>query len=144
MAQHKFKKHQSESIITTSIKARIIKKDIDTDGLFLFSLKHLDATQGDSLGAWEKQTILARCLDTLKGYCSQSLKSQFDKKFTVYGDFPPEAKTEFSHPKHVPEDANWARIHVTGQQVVVGHIVKNIFFIVFLDGLHEFWLTSKK
>ena len=108
-------------------------------------MRHLDPNQGDNWASWQEQSILARAMETISGYCSRSLRSQEDgKKFTIYGDFPPSQKTEFTHPKHVPPDAEWARIHVTGKQCIVGHVVQNTFYVVFLDGEHQFWKSELK
>ncbi len=49
----------------------------------------------------------------------------------------------YEYPKNVPEDAHWARIHVNGPAVIVGHIVNDTFYVVFLDKTHKFWLTEK-
>jgi hypothetical protein len=49
----------------------------------------------------------------------------------------------YEYPKNVPEDAHWARIHVNGPAVIIGHIVNDTFYVVFLDKTHKFWLTEK-
>jgi hypothetical protein len=125
------------------------KADNDTakreeeDGLFLLSLKDLDREQGQQLVDWEEEKILARALDAIRGYCCSPLVSQMNTdKFTCYGNFPHDSVTEFRHPAHVPEDALWARIHITGKQCVVGHIVRNVFYIVFLDKDHGFYKSK--
>lgn len=88
--------------------------------------------------------MLANALKVLEGYCKRPLLQQIDgDKFTRYGDFPPPEKTRFVHPQHVPEDACWARIHITGKAVLAGHIVEDTFFIVFLDKTHKFYLTKR-
>ena len=115
-----------------------------TNELFLLSFKDLDKSQGQTLSSWENDAILAHAIDVLGNYCKSKLESQLDKKFTIYGDFPDSAKTDFSHPKHVTEDAKWARIHAKGKQCIIGHVVDNVFYVVFLDGNHDFWITEKK
>jgi hypothetical protein len=83
-------------------------------------------------------------IETIQGYCCRPLLEQVDgDKFTIYGDFPPKERTRFTPPTFVPEDANWARIHVTGPAVVVGHIIENTFYVVFLDKTHKFYLTRR-
>jgi hypothetical protein len=72
------------------------------------------------------------------------LNNQFSKKFAAYESFPPKDKTIYEHPKHVPEDAKWARIHVNGTHILVGHIFKNTFYLTFLDPEHKFWITELK
>lgn len=83
-------------------------------------------------------------METLYGYSHKPLTQQYDgDKFSLYGGFPNKSQTLFSYPPSVPPDAHWARIHVTGQAVIVGHIVGNTFYVVFLDKTHKFWLTTK-
>lgn len=47
-------------------------------------------------------------------------------------------------PMHVPEDAEWARIHVNGKQIIAGYVNRNVFNVVFLDKEHKFYKTEKK
>lgn len=137
------KPHQKKSIISETLDKKKKSIDLKSDGFFLISLRHLDPNQGQSFKDWENLQILADAIDVLKNYCGDKLISQCDgDKFTIYGDFPPEDKTEFKHPTYVPEDAEWARIHVTGEHVLVGHVVENIFFLVFLDYHHKFWISD--
>lgn len=140
-----FKPHQKQSIITESLIKVKSKNQLSTEAFFLISFRHLDKNQGDNLHSWEKHNILAHSIEVLAGYCNNTLTSQANtKKFTIYGDFPPSDKTDFTFPKHIPEDADWARIHITGKQCLVGHIVQNIFYVVFLDKEHKFWKSHKK
>lgn len=113
---------------------------------FKLSFQYLDTSQkyGSSFKDWQKSGLLSQAMETLYGYCCSPLMSQVDgDKFTIYGSFPPKDKTLFKYPKHVPEDANWARIHVNGPAVVVGHIIGDTFYVVFLDKTHKFRLTRK-
>ena len=140
-----FKPHQKQSLITESLIKVKSKNQLSTEAFFLISFRHLDKNQGDNLRSWEKYNILAHSIEVLAGYCNNTLTSQANnKKFTIYGDFPPSDKTDFTFPKHIPEDADWARIHITGKQCLVGHIVQNIFYVVFLDKEHKFWKSNKK
>lgn len=93
---------------------------------------------------WQKDGLLSKALETLQGYCKRPLRQQIDgTKFSVYKSFPPPEKTRFEYPIHVPEDAEWARIHINGPSVLIGHIVEDTFYLVFLDKTHKFWLTKK-
>ena len=65
-------------------------------------------------------------------------------KFAIYKNPPPKDKTKFTIQNYIPEEANWARIHINNKSVIVGHIVGNKFYIVFLDKRHDFWLSEKK
>lgn len=113
---------------------------------FQVSFQHFTSSQkcASSFKDWQNAGLLARALETLQGYCCRPLFEQLDgSKFTIYGSFPPAEKTRFIKPEGTPEDANWARIHVNNKSVIVGHIVGNTFYVVFLDKEHAFWLTKR-
>lgn len=111
------------------------------DENIVFSFIHLSTDQGATFQQWNDEGKLIIALNRLKEYSGKKV-SQMDSTYTIYGDFPP--KTDFYHPKYIPEDAQWARIHVDGKHVIAGHIVKNVFYVVFLDSNHSFWITDKK
>lgn len=141
----KVKPHLKQSILKQTLAKKKSQEELDKEGFFMVSFRHLDREQGNNLYEWERNNILAHSIDVLAGYCNDKLLTQADgKKFTIYGDFPPNEKTEYSFPSTVPEDANWARIHITGLQCVIGHIVNNVFYVVFLDGDHTFWKSELK
>lgn len=120
--------------------------DSDRTCGFKVSFQYLDTTQkyGSSFKDWQKCGLLSKALDVLQGYCCSPLRAQIDGvKFSIYDSFPPEDKTLFQFPKNVPEDAHWARIHVTGPAVLIGHVVNDTFYVVFLDKTHKFYLTKK-
>lgn len=135
------KPHESKSVIADYLEKKSSIKELEDAENFLISFKHLDKEQGQSIYDWEANKMLGMAIDTLGSYCSRPLKQQFGEKFTVYGDFP--QKSNFTHPHHVPEDAKWARIHVNGLHIIAGHIVKNVFYIVFFDNDHTFYITEK-
>lgn len=91
---------------------------------------------------WQKGGLLARAMDTLHGYCKSPISYDGDK-FGLYGDFPKQGYTLFSHPDHVTPDAKWVKMHISGTGVLVGHVVRNTFYIVFLDKSHAFYLTKR-
>jgi hypothetical protein len=143
MKKQKIKPHQRKSILTQTIENRPTLKTLSGDR-FVMSFEHLDKSQGATFREWDDAGILSRAMDTLEGYCHAPLRAQTDEKFTIYGDFPPGNKTSFSHPVHVPEDAEWARLHITGDQCIAGHVVQNTFYLVFLDTNHSFWFSELK
>lgn len=63
-------------------------------------------------------------------------------KFRNYGKFP--AHSHFTCPSYITEDANWSRLHITWKYCVIGHIVRNVFYVVFLDPEHKFYPTQKR
>ncbi|AMJ67186.1 hypothetical protein AXW84_18445 [Hymenobacter sp. PAMC 26628] len=127
------------------LKASATVESLAEAGNFQISFQHLDREQGQSFGRWQETTKLSEAMETLRNYSARPLRSQLDgKKFTEYGDFPPDAKTKFAHPAQVPPDASWARIHVDGLHCLIGHLVENTFYLVFLDENHEFWISELK
>ncbi len=137
--------HLRQSIIRETLAKKIQTSDLDDSRNFLLSFKHLDKSQGQSFSDWQHTGMLAEAIETLSNYCHLPLDSQVDrKKFTIYGSFPPKGKTTFTHPKHVPEDAKWARIHINGTHILAGHVFQNVFYLVFLDQEHEFYISEKK
>lgn len=113
---------------------------------FKISLAYFDPSPMYASGFkdWQKDGLLSKAMDTLHGYCKRPLRQQIDgDKFSVYQSFPSPDHTKFEYPKHVPEDAEWARIHINGPAVLIGHIVGDTFYLVFLDKTHKFWLTKK-
>lgn len=111
----------------------------------VFSLKDFDINQGQSFEEWEKEKILSILMTRLREVSSFSVTEAQQKKIlTIYGDFP--ANTEFNHPKHIPDGVKWAKISIKGKQKlrIAGYLEDNVFYIVFLDKEHKFWITEKK
>ena len=137
------KKHRLVANATLVNKKKI--SDANSSN-FKVSFQYFDTSQkfSSTFKDWQKEGLLSKMLDTLAGYCCRPLIEQSKtEKFSVYGDFPPPDKTMFNYPAHVPEDANWARIHINGPAVIVGHIIRDTFYVVFLDKTHKFFLTKK-
>lgn len=113
----------------------------------VFSFKDFDKGQippGQTYEDWQKRGYLAYLLDKL-GHISElnMVEAKQQKYITEYGKFPKESK--FEHPRHIAPDVKWAVIKkIKGQKGrVAGHIIGNVFYIVFLDIDHLFWLTDK-
>lgn len=109
---------------------------------FAVSFKHLDKTQGQTFEDWEKEGLLVNMLNTLSDYCKNTMQGNKGKNFKEYGYFP--LRSKFKHPKHVPQDVNWASLHLSGRVCLGGYIDENVFNVVFLDKNHEFWISEKK
>lgn len=115
------------------------------EGLLCFNLKYLDLNQGQTLESWSQKGLLLPMLERIHSLSSQTLSEVSGSKssaFAIYDAFP--TKSDFTHPKHVPEDASWARFHVKGEPVVAGHVYGSVFYIVFLDAEHKFYRTELK
>lgn len=119
-------------------------KDLDDNIHIVFSFRHLCKNQGAKIDEWAKEEKLLGMMNRIAEYSNKKVNETDGKTYVIYGDFPPKEKTDYECPPYVPEDANWARIHVNGKQVIVGHIVKNIFYVVFLDSAHTFWKSELK
>lgn len=109
-----------------------------------FNFKDLDTQQGQDFNDWNDENILIRALDTLKSLSTLSVHEarKDSHRFKIYGDFPPDSS--FRYPKGLSKDAQWSRIHITGRVCIIGHMVENVFYFVFLDKFHDFCPSSKK
>ncbi len=107
------------------------------------SFKYFDSRQGQNFIEWEQDGLLSKALEKWRDYCRKTLRDcTRENHFTSYGRVP--SHSEFIHPDHIPPDAEWASMHVQGKECVVGHIVGQVFYVVFLDRHHKFWPTEKK
>lgn len=115
------------------------------DPFIVLSLRELDRNQGQGYQEWEKEGILALAVSKLQEVCSltrlEATSKQIIKEYPK-GVFPP--KSDFTHPKHVPNDIAWCSMHIQGKECVIGYFDENIFNIVFLDKDHRFWISEKK
>ena len=136
--------HKSASQRTSLIAGQANRKENIPEGLLSFNFKFLDTTQGQTFEEWEKLQLLSQAFAVFKNYSAQTISEAFNDKFKTYKDFPPKDKTDFTHPKHVPEDARWASMHIQGKPCVIGHVHYNVFYVVFLDKEHAFYKTELK
>jgi hypothetical protein len=74
------------------------------------------------------------------------VEAQQQNMIKIYDDFP--EKSEFKYPKTVIRDERikWAVImNIKGQKPrVAGHIIDNVFYVVFLDKEHKFFPSELK
>jgi len=108
----------------------------------LFSFKDLDRSQGGTFKDWQRKMILADACDKLHSYSLQTVPQCFSDKFKSYKRWP--EHSNFKKPKHVPEDAVWYSMHISAKLCLGGHLVHNIFYIVFLDENHDLWPSKRK
>ncbi|MEQ2505282.1 hypothetical protein AAAT69_14555 [Phocaeicola vulgatus] len=143
---NKMQGYKKKSKLAEPYKKKPSVNDEARTSNFKISFQYLDTTQkyGSTFKDWQNAGLLSFALETLHGYCCSPLRQQIDgDKFTIYGSFPPKEKTLFEFPQNVPEDANWARIHINGSAVIIGHVVGDTFYVVFLDKTHKFYLTKR-
>jgi hypothetical protein len=93
---------------------------------FCVSFKHFDrGTQGQTFEKWEENGLLALMLNRFHAHCALPLQQCLGDKFHRYGTFPP--KTKFSHPKHVPPDADWASCTSKEKNALEGILLEMCF-----------------
>jgi len=111
--------------------------------LIVFSLKDFDINQGQKFDEWETDSILSNLLTRLRQISSYTIEEAIRQQVVkAYDNFP--EKSDFYHPKHIPEGVRWGTISIKGKERIAGYIEENIFHIVFLDKDHRFWITEKK
>jgi hypothetical protein len=122
-----------------------VKEDLPK---MVFSFKDFDIKQippGQSYDNWQEDKLLAYMLQKFGHICGLNIvEAQQQKVLKIYGNFP--SKTDFKAPQHIIEDVNWAVImDIKGQKGrVAGHVIDNVFYLVFLDQEHRFYITEKR
>lgn len=140
----KIEKKKQHSSITSLLEQKKTKTQNNSENLN-FSFEDFCYKQkfSSSFKDWQKEGLLSFALETISGYCKSPIIYDNTGKFTLYNDFPPPTYTLYDFPEHVTPDASWVRIHVNGPSVIVGHIIRNTFYVVFFDKMHKFWLGRK-
>jgi hypothetical protein len=112
--------------------------------LIVISFKELDPNQGQRLEVWQSEALLAKAVDLLRALCEFTPEeAKTNGHLKHYGpDCIPE-DSHFTHPRHVRADAQWCSLRVQGKPRVIGHLVDNVLYVVFLDKDHEFWPSEK-
>ncbi|MEN9868654.1 MAG: hypothetical protein RL748_4244 [Pseudomonadota bacterium] len=103
---------------------------------------------------------LVKLLDKLKDYSKEPLAywknlavGKSGSVLAIYGAFP--QKSSFTHPKHVPHQAQWGRFRLDHTARLIGFVLPqayheqmhpcnnrfdcNTFYVVFLDQEHSFY-----
>jgi hypothetical protein len=132
---------KGKSNYTNSLKGKSYLAP-DKPKKMIFSFKDFDPTQGQTFMQWEKESLLSKMMEKIKEYSKMTVMESKEAQFKVYGDFPSTSK--FKHPSMVIEDADWAAMRIQGKERVAGHLIDNIFYIVFLDMEHQFYPSEKK
>ena len=120
-------------------------------GLLSFNFKFLAETQGEKFSEFIEKLKWYSNEDRLH-WESERVGNKNGKVLTIYTDFPKRSK--FHHPYHVPADVKWARFRLEGDMRLIGFMidktdVKNfqlnsdIFYVVFLDLKHQFYISEK-
>ncbi len=118
--------------------------------LMLFSFKDFQYNSqippGQSYSEWKEKDLLIYMLEKFGYICNKTrVEAEKEKFIKVYYkiDFPP--KSNFKNPFSEAQ-LNWAVImNIKGQKPrVVGHVIANVFYVVFLDAEHKFYPSTKK
>lgn len=111
----------------------------------VFSLSKLDGNQGQTFDDWEKNGLLSQAMNRIRNLCDLTVsEAKRMEVVTCYNKVPFPTKSNFKHPRHIPNDITWCSFHIKGKECLIGYFEENIFNIVFLDKNHEFWITTKK
>ena len=115
----------------------------------VFSIKDLDQTQPkkspETIESWEKDGLLGSLFAKQNEICKLTVREAITSGIiTIYDNFP--ENSDFFIPKHITEKVKWAVIKNIGGQKgrIAGYIKDNVFYIVFFDKNHRFWITEKK
>jgi hypothetical protein len=102
--------------------------------------------------------------DKVRNFCREPLlywekqKHGRGSTLAIYKNFP--VNSDFTHPKHVPNDVHWGRFRLSGEVRLVGFVVPsnlhgtlhgvtkvafdcNTFYVVFIDHDHRFYISNK-
>lgn len=141
---------KDKNLSSPNIKEKLVPKiDIrDNDEDFLVCFSHLDCNnQWQSLQDAENCKMLSKTIETIKWFTRcppHKAANIFSDIFTIYWDFPQKQNTDFSYPNHITRDARWAKLRLSNKYHVIGHIVWNVFYVVFFDSEHKFWKTEPR
>ncbi|WP_374664970.1 hypothetical protein [Acinetobacter sp.] len=102
-----------------------------------------DTEYCQSLKTWETLNLLSLMNIAFIQLCKES--SVNPQRITKYGHYPEREKTKFPVcPKNLSSSANWSSLRLQGSVRVIGIMDNNIFYVVFLDKDHLFYLSPKK
>lgn len=102
-----------------------------------------DTEYCQSLKTWEALNLLSLMNIAFIQLCKES--SVNPQRITKYGRYPERDKTKFPVcPKNLSSSANWSSLRLQGSVRVIGIMDNNIFYVVFLDKDHLFYLSPKK
>jgi len=127
-----------------------------------FNFQYFDDSQtaGQTFSDWAKSGILLKLLDKIREYSKETIShwahlpiGSHGHVLEVYDEFPD--NSEFRHPSYIPHDISWARFRLESGVRLIGfvlpkrkcndfNICQNVFYVVFLDMNHRFYITETK
>lgn len=129
-----------------------------------FNFSFLNFEQ-EPAGKIDDAQLISTLITKLLSYSTKSLDAWREERvgsgkqsvLEIYKTFP--AKSRFKEPKGIPHEALWARFRMDGKKRLIGFVLPkeynakqhtsgyyfdvNTFYVVFLDPLHQFYITNK-
>lgn len=143
---NKFKSTTASEVRTANVRnERKVKDDLPK---LSFNFKDFDFNQcppGQTLEKWQESKMLDKLVTKFIDVCACTRPEAEQKKLLkVYGDFP--ANSQFKIPKHIIGEVDWGTIQRIGGQKprLAGYIIGSVFYPVFLDKDHLFFVSKKK
>jgi hypothetical protein len=147
------RKKPRHSLISKEEPRGLIKKAEleEEDKKISFSFSHLDTSQCPSLDLWEKEGLLCRVVDKMQHFSDKKISEATREGLKIYGTistrtgFPDDSKLRRNRfiQNKVPIDAVWCKFEVGGLPRVIGHILRDVIYVVFFDKEHQFWPSKK-
>ena len=146
-----FKKQSPSEVQRNRDRTVGTKNERNNQGLLnlVFSFEYFDNDQippGQTFLDWENEGTLSAFLERLKHLSSMNrVTAQQGKRspLEIYGEFP--LNSDFRLPRFsIPEGSEWGTIRYIGGQLcrAAGFIIGNIFYVVFLDKNHKFYIMQ--
>jgi hypothetical protein len=161
----KFSNSKRDSFLNSIPQVSLDSDANDTTKRCKFNFSFFDVQAGVSqdFDDWAKDELV-KLLEKLKHYSKDSLDFWQSQKvgrysvFVVYESFP--VDSDFTRPKHIPHQAQWARFHLENKVRLIGFVIPksyngkihqttsyrfdtNTFYVVYLDKDHRFYKVKK-
>ncbi len=140
-------KSQDDSVFNRKIDTRDERVSATDPKKIVFSLKYFINNQPkkdmQTYSSWEDENRLSKLLEKLQSICDCTLmKAIQEGHIKRYDSFPPSNKTDFKCPPQF-KDRQWYVVNkISGQKArVAGVMVQNVFYIIFFDKEHRFWIS---
>ena len=125
------------------------QKSTAKDNFYSISFKYFKDTDIDpaqSINTWKAEDRILVMLLALKDISYNNTTIVQTTRLTLYGEYPSKDKNEFPMPADLPSDIKWGTIqNIGGQKArIAGFLKDSIFYLVYLDKNHRFWITKPK
>ena len=125
------------------------QKSTAKDNFYSISFKYFKDTDIDpaqSINTWKAEDRILDMLLALKDISSNNATIVQTSRLTLYGEYPSKDKNEFPLPADLPSEIKWGTIQYIGGQKarIAGFLKDSIFYLVYLDKNHRFWITKPK